>query len=282
MWVGKPKQSRAPLLGCGYNNSMQIVGILNTTPDSYFDGAQYDQIQTAVDRASQMIDQGVDIIEIGGESTGPGSTDVSEQEEISRTVEIIKAIKVAFPDQKLSIDTYKAAVALEAIKAGVSMINDITAGRGDPKMYSVIADADVDYVLMYSKDPTARTTIKPQEYEDVVMTISTFLEGRLAEAVAAGINTSRIIIDPGLGHFVSAIPAYSFTIIDQLQKFTQIAPVFISPSRKSFLAGTENLPPSERLPATIKASADCAKNGASFIRTHDVLELRTALDILIS
>jgi dihydropteroate synthase len=220
-----------------------------------------------------MIDEGADIIEIGGESTGPGSKDVSQKEEIARTIDIIKAIKSAYPNQNLSIDTYKSVVASEAIKAGVMMVNDITAGRGDDQMFSVIADADVDYVLMYSKDASARTTIEPQEYDDVVMTISTFLEGRIAQAIAAGIDQAHIIIDPGLGHFVSSIPEYSFTIINHLKSFVEIAPVFISPSRKSFLAGPENLPPKDRLPATIKASTDCVKNGASFVRTHDVDEM---------
>lgn len=234
-------------------------------------------MKSAVDRAGEMIEQGADIIEIGGESTGPGSIDVSPQEELSRTIETIKAIKEAYPDQKLSIDTYKSAVAEEAIKAGVNMVNDITAGRGDPEMFSVIAGSDVDYVLMYSKDTTARTTIENQQYDDVIMTISTFLEGRIAEAVAAGVDPSRIIIDPGLGHFVSAIPEYSFTIINHLSVFAEIAPVFISPSRKSFLAGPEKLSPADRLPATIKASFDCAKNGASYIRTHDVKELKEGM-----
>ena len=254
-----------------------IVGVLNTTPDSYFDGGNYDQIESAVDRAIQMIEEGGDIIEIGGESTGPGSSDVSEQEEITRTIDIIKAIKSAYPDQKLSIDTYKSAVARKAIDAGVVMVNDITAGRGDPEMFSSIAQSGVDYVLMYSKDATARTTVSDQKYDDVIMTISTFLEGRMAQAIASGIDQSRIIIDPGLGHFVSAIPEYSFAIIDHLSEFTQIAPVFISPSRKSFLAGPNKLPASERLPATIKASSDCAKNGAQYIRTHDVAAIKAAI-----
>lgn len=261
---------------------LTIVGVLNTTPDSYFDGGKYGHIEAAVERAGEMIEEGADILEIGGESTGPGSSDVSAQEEISRTIETIKAIRTAFPDQKLSIDTYKSVVAQQAIEAGVMVVNDITAGRGDPEMFSVIALSDVDYVLMYSKDPTARTTISDQQYDDVVMTISTFLEGAVAQAVAAGIDQSRIIIDPGLGHFVSAIPEYSFTIIDHLQDFAEIAPVFISPSRKSFLAGPNHLPASQRLSATIKASIDCAKNGATYIRTHDVKEVKDALEILKS
>ena len=157
------------------------------------------------------------------------------------------------------------------------MINDVTAGRGDPKMFSVVAESNVDYVLMYSKDPTARTTIEEREYDDVIETINIFLSERINEAKAAGIHQSHIIIDPGMGHFVSAKPEYSFEIIDRLSELTPIAPVFISPSRKSFLAGPENLPPSERLPATIKASADAVSNGARYIRTHDVAEIRAGI-----
>ncbi|MDP6561799.1 MAG: dihydropteroate synthase [Candidatus Peribacteraceae bacterium] len=258
-------------------STITIVGVLNVTPDSYYDGGKFDHLESAVKRAGEMIQQGADIIEIGGESTGPGSSDISPQEEINRTIEIIEAIKSTYPDQKLSIDTYKSEVASKAIKAGAIMINDVTAGRGDPKMFSVVAESNVDYVLMYSKDPTARTTIEEREYDDVIETINIFLSERINEAKAAGIHQSHIIIDPGMGHFVSAKPEYSFEIIDRLSELTPIAPVFISPSRKSFLAGPENLPPSERLPATIKASADAVSNGARYIRTHDVAEIRAGI-----
>jgi dihydropteroate synthase len=254
-----------------------IVGVLNVTPDSYFDGGKYDQTQTAVDRAEVMISEGADIIEVGGESTGPGSNEVSSQEEIMRTIETIKAIKAAYPDQNVSIDTYKSEVAKRAINAGVMMVNDITAGRGDPNMFSVVAATEIDYVLMYSKDSTARTTIKDLHYDDVIATIKAFLTDRIAKAQEAGIDASHIIVDPGLGHFVSAIPEYSFTIIDSLEDFAELAPVFISPSRKSFLAGPKNLPTSQRLPATITASINCMTNGASYIRTHDVKEVVEAL-----
>jgi dihydropteroate synthase len=254
-----------------------IVGVLNVTPDSYFDGGQYNHIETALKRAGEMIEGGADIIEVGGESTGPGSSDVSLEEEISRTIDIIKAIKSAYPDQDISIDTYKSEVADLAINAGVMMVNDITAGRGDPNMFAVIFKSDIDYVLMYSKDSSARTTVQDLQYDDVIGTIITFLTNQVHKAQEAGIDQSHIIIDPGLGHFVSSIPEYSFTIIDHLQEFTEIAPVFISPSRKSFLAGPQNLPTSKRLPATIEASINCVQNGAKFLRTHDVTEMVKAL-----
>lgn len=248
----------------------KIVGILNTTPDSYFDGGKFNHIDAALKHVEQMITEGADIIDVGGESSGPGSKDVSVEQELDRTIHIIKAIKQAFPNQAISIDTYKQEVARKAVEAGATMVNDVQAGRGDSEMLPFIAESGVDYVLMYSKDATARTTVEDQDYEDVIGTIKDFLAKRISASIEKGVKESQIIVDPGLGHFVSAKPEYSYTIIDQIQAFTEIAPVFISPSRKSFLAGPNNLPPSQRLPATIEASKNCVANGASYLRTHDV------------
>lgn len=258
---------------------IKIVGILNVTPDSYYDGGEYDREALAVERAGQMLEEGVDIIEIGGESTGPYSKDVSEQEELARTISILIAIKKKYPNATLSIDTYKAAVAHAAIARGVQMVNDVTAGRGDPEMFKVIAESSVSYVMMYSKDSTPRTTIEDRDYTDVIDTIRTFLLNQIVLAEAAGVSPRQIIIDPGLGHFVSSKPEYSFEIIDRLKQLSDIAPIFVSPSRKSFLAGPENHPPEERLPATLRASSAAAQNGASYIRTHDIADTAKALRI---
>ncbi len=257
----------------------QIVGILNVTPDSYFDGGKYNQVDAALAQAQQMIEEGADIIDIGGESTGPGSTDVSVEEELNRVIPILYEIRHTKYDIPISVDTYKADVARAAIEAGATMINDVTAGRGDPEMFSTLAKYDVPVVLMYSKDNSARTSKKDTEYEDVVATIKQFLLERIACTEAAGIDRSRIVIDPGMGHFISSKPEYSFEVIDRLQEFAEIAPVFVSPSRKSFLAGPKNLPTTERLPATIEASINCAKNGASYIRTHDTAAIKSALEL---
>ena len=258
--------------------TVQIVGILNTTPDSYFDGGKYDAVDAAVSRATEMIAEGADIVEIGGESTGPGAKDVSLQQEIDRTIPIIQAIRKAHPDARLSIDTYKAQLARQAIGYGVSMVNDVTAGRGDADMFDVIAQTGVDYILMYAKDETPRTTVQHTEYANVIETVSTFLQERITAAKNAGIDVSQIIIDPGMGHFLSADPKYSFEIIANLHTFTGIAPVFVSPSRKSFLAGTENVSPKDRLPATIVATLKCVDEGAMYIRTHDVADIRRSLE----
>ena len=257
------------------NLNYQIVGVLNATPDSYFDGGKFDQVESAVKRVGEMLADGADIIDIGGESTGPGSQEVSPEEESRRVIPIIKAIKETYPDAKISIDTYKSQVAKEAINSGAVIVNDVTAGRGDPELFSVVALSDALIVLMYSKDDTARTTIKDQKYDDVIATILSFLSERKSAAVDAGIAEDRIIIDPGMGHFVSSDSSYSFKILAELEKFKKLnCPIYVSPSRKSFLADPENLKAEDRLPGTIAASALAVEHGATYIRTHDVLDVR--------
>jgi dihydropteroate synthase len=258
-----------------------IVGVLNVTPDSFHDGGRFVDVNAAVAQATEMIADGADIIEIGGESTGPKSVSVPVDEEMRRVLPVITSIREAFPDASLSIDTYKSDVAAAAIREGVMMINDVTAGRGDVDMFRVVAASSAQYVMMYSKDPTPRTTIEMRQYEDVVGTVKTFLSERKAAAIASGISADRIILDPGLGHFVSSDPQYSFEIIRHLREFTDLGPLFVSPSRKSFLAGPQNLPTSERLPATIAASALAVEHGARYIRTHDVKEVTNACLIAI-
>ena len=255
--------------------SFEIVGILNTTPDSYFDGGKYNVKDAAIKRAGEMLKEGADIIEVGGESTGPGSNDVSEGEELKRVIPIVEALKEAYPHARLSVDTYKSSVAKAAVHLGVEMINDVTAGRSDAEIFNVLAASEAKIVLMFAKDETPRTTIQVVEYDDIVGTIMEFLKERKHIAINAGIAEDRIILDPGLGHFVSSIPKYSFQILAQLKRFTELkCSLFVSPSRKSFLAGSENLAVSDRLPGTIAASVLAVTNGARYIRTHDVLEVR--------
>lgn len=249
-----------------------VVGILNVTPDSYFDGGKFVERDAIVARAKQIVDEGGDVIDIGGESTGPGSQDVTIDQEIARVIPAVEAIRSDLPDAWISVDTYKSEVARAAILAGADMINDITAGRGDEGMFSVMAMTKAPYVMMYAKDESPRTSKADKQYDDVVATIHAFLESRIAFAAKEGIDRAQIIVDPGLGHFVSSDPKYSWEILEKLRAFTYLAPVYVSPSRKSFLAGSGNLPPSERLPATLEATRIALKNGARFIRTHDVKE----------
>lgn len=258
---------------------MQIVGILNITPDSYADGGFYMDPEKALVRAGELLSEGADILDIGGESTGPGSVDVTQEEELQRIIPVIDRVRKEFPDARISVDTGKSGVAKEALDRGVMMINDVTAGRNDPAMFSVIAPYAAKLVLMYAKDKTPRTTAEYCEYRDLFGTIRAFLESRIVAAEDAGIVRDRIIIDPGLGHFVSSDPSYSFAVLAQLHRFADMAPVYVSPSRKSFLAGKDKLPVADRLHGTTAASAIAALHGASYIRTHDVLAVRRACEI---
>lgn len=260
---------------------VQIVGILNVTPDSFHDGGKFNGVVRAAERAREMIEQGADWIEVGGESTGPQSKHVALDEEIDRTIPVIKEIRRALPSAQISIDTYKSEVAKIAIQEGASMVNDVTAGREDGRMFDVLSGSSAAVVLMFAKDATPRTTVRRVEYADVIATVRDFLESRVQEANAAGIPRERIIVDPGLGQFVSSDPAYSFEILRRLRELDELeCPVFVSPSRKSFLAGPRNLPTNERLPATLAASIIAAINGAEYIRTHDVKETYEALQTM--
>ncbi len=259
-----------------------VVAILNVTPDSYYDGGQLLNTSALLQKAKEAVDGGADILEIGGESTGPESKEVPEETEKSRVLPALRALRSAFPSAWIAIDTTKAQVAEAALSIGADMINDISAGRADPAMFSCIAKHGCPYVMMYAKDPTPRTTRTEMQYDDVMKAIREFLTERIALARQSGIEKSQLILDPGLGHFVSSNPKYSFEILSRLVEITDLGPILVSPSRKSFLAGKQNLPPSERLPATLEASLLAVKNGASLIRTHDPKETREALSKITS
>ncbi len=260
-------------------HSVRIVGALNVTPDSFYDGGKYLEIDAAVERGAQMIVDGADIVEIGGQSS-LNAPEISAEEELQRVIPVLTSLRKRFPKQAFSVDTMTGVVAEAAIKEGATMINDVSAGRRDPHLFSIVADGGVRLVLLYSKD-IPPTVIGDRDYDDVVGHIKGFLSERVEAAIEAGVSREKIIIDPGLGYFVSTDPKYSFEIIRRLQEFASLGfPVFLSPSRKSFLAGSIGefretpLPPSDRLPATIAASAIAVMNGAAYIRTHDVKDVR--------
>lgn len=257
---------------------VRVVGVLNVTPDSFVSESRVAVSEDIVPRALKLLGDGADILEIGGQSTGPESCDVSLEEELDRVIPAVRGMRDAFPDAWIAVDTFQAAVAQSALLAGADFINDVTAGRGDPAMLSVIAHSGCPCVLMYAKDPTPRTTKSDVRYDDVVGTIHAFLEERIAAATNAGIARSQIIVDPGLGHFVSSDPGYSFEILRRLAEFTDLGPVLVSPSRKSFLAGSRDLSVFDRLPATLAATTMAVLHGAGFLRTHDVKETRELVD----
>lgn len=271
----------------------KIMGILNVTPDSFSDGyprAQDSHLSPprprqrsgkraggqAEFRIQQLISEGVDIVDIGGESTGPGSKDVSLEEEMNRVKPVIDFVaENRLTDQVLfSIDTYKSEVAEYALENGFQMVNDVTALRGDPNMIGVLLKHQPYVVLMYAKDDTPRTTTESVEHEDVIATIKTFLLERISTLVQEGFPEDKIIIDPGMGMFVSADPKYSFEIIARLSELKQLSyPILIGVSRKSFLGGKLE----ERDQSSAEWSLKAIKKGASIVRMHNAKMMLEAL-----
>jgi len=245
-----------------------IMGILNFTPDSFSDGGKFNTIKNSITQIKQMEEDGADIIDIGGESTGPGSKDISLKEELKRTIPLIKEIR-KHTKLPISIDTYKAEVARQALEEGANLVNDITALRGDKNMATVIKKYKCPIIMMHSKDKTARTTKKAVKYINVIKTIEQFLSKRIHYAEKMGIKKSQIIIDPGMGAFISTISQYSFEIIAQLKELQKFKlPILIGISRKSFLGGEMET----RDAKSAALSAIAYINGASIIRTHNVKE----------
>jgi len=247
-----------------------IMGILNVTPDSFSDGGMYNNIENAKKRALEMEKNGADILDIGGESSGPGSKDVKEKEELERVIPIIKELKRTI-NIPISIDTYKSIVARESLKAGAMMINDVTGLRGDENMVEVAKEFNCPVVIMYSKDNSVRTSKVAKEYENVIETIKSFLVNQKKYALSKGIKEENIIIDPGMGAFISTIEKYSFEILEKLRSLEDLGnKILVGLSRKSFLGGKL----SERDELAKPWTKLAYKNGASIIRTHDVKGIR--------
>jgi len=249
-----------------------IMGILNVTPDSFYDGGKYFDFEKAIEHAREMEKEGADIIDIGGESTRPFSKRIDEKEEMARVIPIIEALKdeIKIP---ISIDTYKPGVAEAAIGAGAAMINDVMALRNG--MEKVAMEYDVPVVLMHMKGMPETMQINPY-YEDVMAEIIKFLDERIEFAIKNGIDENKIIIDPGIG-FGKRLED-NINIIAHLMELKSLGkPILIGASRKSFIGSILNLPPEERLEGSIAAHVIAIMNGANIIRCHDVLETKRAV-----
>jgi dihydropteroate synthase len=242
---------------------MLVMGILNVTPDSFADGGRHNDLDTAVTRGLEMIAEGVDIIDIGGESTRPGADRVTEAEEIKRTIPVIE--ELAKHGVKLSIDTMRATTAEAAINAGASIINDVSGGLADPHMLQTAARLQVPYIAMHwrgqSKDMNSKAN-----YDDVVKEVTSELQERINAALAAGIDASNLIIDPGLGFAKDA--HHNWEIIDSIETFVAMGyPVLVGASRKRFLGGDS---PDDREQATIELTKRLATTGIWAVRVHSV------------
>ena len=242
---------------------MLIMGILNVTPDSFADGGRHNDFDAAVARGLEMIAEGVDIIDIGGESTRPGAERVSEAEEIERTIPVIT--ELAKHGARISIDTMRASTAEAAIKAGASIINDVSGGLADPEMLQTAAHLGVPYIAMHwrgqSKDMNSKAI-----YNDVVIDVISELQERITAALDAGIEVGNLIIDPGLGFAKDS--EHNWEIIDSIDSFVDLGyPILIGASRKRFLGGDS---PDEREQATIDLTKRLATTGVWAVRVHSV------------
>jgi len=247
-----------------------VMGILNRTPDSFSDGGKYMSEEGAVSYALNMVRDGADIIDIGGESTRPGSFPVDGAEELSRVIPVIKRLK-ALIDVPISIDTSKSLVAKAALENGASIVNDITGLRGDPDMAGIVAKFDVPVCIMHMKGSARTMQISPR-YDDLIGEIRSFLRESIDLAVSAGIDEKKIMVDPGIG-FGKTVE-HNLRIIKELRKFTALGrPILIGPSRKSFIGQILNSSVSERLTGTASSVALAISNGANIVRVHDVREM---------
>lgn len=246
-----------------------VMGVLNTTPDSFFDGGRYDALDAAVARAEQMLAEGADILDIGGESTRPGAEPVPEAEELRRTLPVMEAITARFPQAIISIDTTKSGVAARALQAGACIVNDISGMTFDPRMREVAAQAGALVVLMHIQG-TPRTMQKNPHYTDVVAEVRDTLHVHAQRAQQAGISRENIWLDPGIG-FGKTLE-HNLQLLRHLPTLKSLGyPVLIGTSRKSFIGHLlGGLPPEERLEGTLATLALSVAWGADIVRVHDV------------
>jgi dihydropteroate synthase len=254
-----------------------IMGVLNVTPDSFSDGGNFLKLDDALRQGMKMVQEGADMIDVGGESTRPGSDPLTLNEELSRVIPVIESLSKR-TDVPISIDTYKAEVARRALDAGAQMINDISALRFDPEMKKIAREYEVPIVLMHIKG-TPKDMQQNPHYEDVIAEINRYLEESISTARKVGIEKNKIIIDPGIG-FGKRLED-NLNILKNLKKFSILGcPVFIGCSRKSFIGMILDLPVEERLEGSLAALAVAIMNGANIVRVHDVKESRRVVALV--
>jgi len=254
-----------------------VMGIINCTPDSFYGGSRKATVQKALEAGRKMVRDGADILDMGGESTRPGSDAVSADEELGRVCPVIEALRRE-SDVPLSIDTTKAAVAREALRLGCDMVNDVSGLRADPQMASAVAEAGIPVVLMHMRG-TPKTMQKAPFYADTVGEIKAELQDMVDAALAGGVGSERIIIDPGIG-FGKRVED-NLRIIGGLRGLKSMGfPVLIGLSRKSFIGAVLDRPVDERLIGTVVANTAALLAGADILRVHDVREAVEAVKMI--
>jgi dihydropteroate synthase len=251
----------------------EIMGVVNVTPDSFSDGGQFDDAGAAIRHAKRLIQEGADIVDVGGESTRPGAAPVPATDELARVIPVIEGLRGA----RISIDTMKLEVARRAVAAGATYVNDVTAFRHDPDMAAFVADSDVDCCLMHMLGEP-RTMQDDPRYDDVVDDVKAFLTERLDAATRAGIDESRVQLDPGIG-FGKTL-RHNLELLDRLDEIAAIGrPVVLGTSRKSFLGKLTGRDVTGRTYATVATCVLGLERGAKVFRVHDVAAVKDGLAV---
>jgi dihydropteroate synthase len=254
-----------------------LMGVLNTTPDSFSDGGEFDTVEKAVVQARSLRDAGADILDIGGQSTRPNATQISLKEELQRVIPVVQAVRQAM-DLPISVDTTRAAVAEAAIAAGADIINDISGATYDPTMLSTVAKLGVPIILMHIRG-TPQTMQQLTDYQDLIGELMAFLQARVEAAVAAGVKRKFIAIDPGIGF--AKTYAQNIEILRHLSAFQALnCPVLVGVSRKSFIGHILDQPdPKQRVWGTAAACCAAIAQGADILRVHDVREIHDVCQV---
>ncbi len=255
-----------------------LVGVLNVTPDSFSDGGDFFDPERAAVRAAAMMDEGAQIIDVGGESTRPGADPVAPEKEARRVVPVIREVMAERPGAIVSIDTYRAGTAEAALQAGASIVNDVSALRGDPRMADMVAEARCPVILMHMLGEP-KTMQRDPRYDDVVREVRDFLAGRAERAVAAGVEEENIILDPGIG-FGKTLE-HNLALLRHLDSLVELGfPVLVGASRKTFIGRITGVGEArERVFGTVAANVVACAQGATFFRVHDVRANQEALAV---
>lgn len=254
-----------------------VMGVLNLTPDSFYDGGRYTREAQALRRVEEMIREGADIIDVGGESVRPGAEPISLDEELSRVIPVIEKVRRLFPIT-ISIDTYKAEVARQAIEKGAEMVNDISGLRFDPDLRKIVAGYGVPLILMHIKGTPKNMQDNPR-YHSLMEEIISYLRKSIKLAEESGVDPARIIVDPGIGF--GKTTAHNLEILRRLEELKSLGkPILVGLSRKSFIGNVLGLPQEERLEGGLAATSMAVSGGARIVRTHDVKPTRRAVDMV--
>lgn len=253
----------------------KIMGILNTTPDSFYDGGTSHEIDSALRKTEKMLSEGADFIDVGGYSTRPGAKEVSVDEELRRSVPVIEKLVREFPGILISIDTFRSKVAEESINAGAAIVNDISGGMIDENMFSTVAKLNVPYILMHIKG-TPATMQNFAEYKDITLEVNYFFSEKIAELRALGVND--IILDPGFGFAKNTNQNYELFSHLELIGYGDFA-VLVGISRKSMIYKKFNTTPAEALNGTTVLNTIALQKGAKILRVHDVREAKETVEI---